>query len=124
MTDLKIGGEFDINPELLINRTEKFSPEGFLFSSGRIAFHAVLDFLKKNRNIDEILLPDYLCTSIIQAAQNNHFTISFYRLTKNLDLDRELFPKGIEDRAILIINYFGLKQPSDDIDFLQNNTHN
>lgn len=120
----KIGGEFEINPSYLKHDIKDFNPKGFLFSSGRIALHVILDFLKTKKNIDEILLPEYLCESIIKTSQNNNFKISFYQLDQNFDINRQFFPKDLKNKAILIINYFGLKKTADDIAYIKDNTEN
>lgn len=122
MTCLKIGGEFEIDPTYLNQNSDSINLKGFFFSSGRVAFHAILDFLKKNKNVNEILLPEYLCQSVLIVTHNNHLKISFYQLDKNLDLNQDLFPKETKNKAILLINYFGLKNMSDTISFLRKST--
>jgi len=122
MIQNKIGGDFEIEPSLLINNKLEFKPKGYLFSSGRIALHVILGFLKNEKNINEILLPDYLCESIIKTAENNNLKISFYKLDHSFNPDKNCFPLSLTNKAILVINYFGLIDIHDTISFIKKNT--
>jgi len=119
----KIGGEFEIDPGLF-SLPGKYDPKGYLLSSGRAALDVILAFLREKKGINEILLPDYLCESILTAAEKNSFKISFYKLNRDFELDLLRFPDKLKDKAILVINYFGLKKTDETISFLKNNTEN
>jgi len=117
-----IGGEFEIVPALLKNNN-KFFKNSF-FSSGRGAFAAILKFIRQNYGINKILLPDYLCSSIIRTVEVLNFKFDFYRINKELLLDKNSFLKRFDrirndDCAILCINYFGLLDLEDTIIWLR-----
>ena len=59
---------------------------------------------------DEVLLPDYLCGSIVSAIKHCGVKYKFYRVTKNFELDIHDITKKITEssKAIYIIHYFGI----------------
>jgi len=115
----RIGGEFEIDPKLLLPVKKETRFSGMLLSSGRSAFSFILSYLKKNYNICEILLPEYLCGSLISTVKKNGFEYTYFNLDENLEIDRDKFPNDIDNKAVLLINYFGLKDTSQEIDFIK-----
>lgn len=78
-------------------------PAAIRFQSGRAAFRAVLE----SANFTKVLLPVYLCDSMIQAVIDAGAGVATYWL------DDSLYPKGLPDPfpencAVLYVNYFGL----------------
>ena len=108
--DKIIGGEFEIDVQQHYQNRNAV-PEGVVtFSSGRSALYNILAFVKAKKNIKTVLFPDYLCDSVYQMALKNQLNVEFY------ELDEQLTPK-YEDiankynttTAVLLINYYGLK---------------
>lgn len=107
-----IGGEFDVDLQRL-----KYSHSGnvcldglYKYSTGRSALYHILLDVKKRNNISKILLPDYLCSSVVFAAEKADVEIVFYPLNDKLELDEKLFANLYEEKsAVLLINYFGLQ---------------
>ena len=107
-----IGGEFDVDLQSL-----KYSHSGnvcldglYKYSSGRSALYHILLDVKKRNNISKILLPDYLCSSVVIAAEKSDVEVVFYPLNDKLELDEKHFAKLYEEKcAVLLINYFGLQ---------------
>lgn len=107
-----IGGEFDVDLQSL-----KYSHSGnvcldglYKYSSGRSALYHILLDVKKRNNISKILLPDYLCSSVVIAAEKADVEIVFYPLNDKLELDEKLCANLYEEKsAVLLINYFGLQ---------------
>jgi hypothetical protein len=118
----RIGGELEINPAYLKPGETEFNPKGILLASGRMALDVILKYLSDNKKINEILYPGYLCDSLIGVAVNNNLKITFYQLDKYFHIDKASFPKDLENKAVLLINYFGLIDTSEDILFLKKNT--
>lgn len=107
-----IGGEFDVDLQSL-----KYSYSGnvcldglYKYSSGRSALYHILLDVKKRNNISKILLPDYLCSSVVIAAEKVGVEVVFYPLNDKLELDEKHFANLYDEKcAVLLINYFGLQ---------------
>lgn len=107
-----IGGEFDVDLQSL-----KYSHSGnvcldglYKYSSGRSALYYILLDVKKINNISKILLPDYLCSSVVIAAEKADVLVVFYPLNDKVELDEKHFANLYEEKcAVLLINYFGLQ---------------
>ena len=107
-----IGGEFDVDLQgLQYTQSNNGSLEGvYKYSSGRSALYYILLDVQKRYGITAVYLPDYLCSSIVTAAEKSQMQVMFYNLNDQLEIDVEKFPlKSNEKAAILLINYFGLK---------------
>lgn len=80
-----------------------------------------MTFVKKNIDIKYLLLPDYLCDSILEVLKNFDYEIKFYALDKNLEIEKIEFSKQyIKSSIVLIINYFGCINCSSQISFIKN----
>lgn len=117
-----IGGEFDVDLQSL-----KYSYSGnvcldglYKYSSGRSALYHILLDVKKRNNISKILLPDYLCSSIVIAAEKADEEVVFYPLNDKLELDEKHFAKLYEEKcAVLLINYFGLQNLQNQVAYVR-----
>lgn len=115
MPELIIGGEIEFDLSILNRQKVKNSLSNEVFySSGRDALHAILESIKK-RNINRILLPDYLCSSIVSTVITAGFEYEYYRLTDELLPDYMHIGSKADKDAILIINYFGMQNLSESI---------
>lgn len=75
------------------------------FQSGRSAMQAVLEC----NGIDRVMMPSYICDSIIKSAADAGVEVELY------DLDESLYPKKLplelsSGCVFLYVNYFGLCQ--------------
>ena len=103
-----IGGEFEI--DLSIQRDAfKFAPDTYYYASGRSALYQILKSLK-NR-VNKIWFPDWLCYTMVEAAQKAGFEYEFYELSNKFMATVEaLDAKDFKDGClVLLINYFGLQ---------------
>lgn len=107
-----IGGEFPIAVTDILNASIKYLevPNVYAYSSGRAALYQILKFLKQEKGINHILLPDYLCSSVLVPVKALGLDFKFYPIDEQLELDASSFAKLYKkDSAVLVINYFGLK---------------
>lgn len=80
-----IGGEFECvstkeqSSHCIIEQIEPYT-----FSSGRVALYNIVMYCKKNLQCDKVILPDYLCDSIIYAIQCAELETEFYHVTAEL----------------------------------------
>ena len=116
MDGLKIiGGEHKIDPNALqcrINRT--VSPR---FSLGRTCLHAILASLQSE--ISCLLLPDYLCYSVVEVPLKMKMPIAHYHISTDFMPDYEDVRKKINENigkmGIVLISYFGIVDLNDSI---------
>jgi hypothetical protein len=106
-----IGGDFEFNIDDLKkkpgNGIPLCGPKGTWTASGRSAFSIVLKHLR-NKGIGEVLLPAYLCESILQPVKALGFKYSFYHVDNSLAAHPE--PKS--GTVVYLIHYFGWMNPS------------
>ena len=103
-----LGGEFEI--DLGIQR-DAFQPasDTYYYASGRAALYQILKSMK-NR-VNKIWFPDWLCHTMVEAAQKAGFEYEFYELSDMFlatveALDAKSFKDGC---LVLLLNYFGLQ---------------
>ncbi len=75
-------------------------------------------YFKEN---DVILLPDYLCLSIIAAFAPTKLKYRFYRIDKDLNIDTEDLKRQLDNdvRAIYITDFFGFPFKKETVDELK-----
>lgn len=107
-----IGGEFPIAVTDVLNAEGRHSviPDVYTYSSGRAALYQILNYLKQEKGITRVLLPDYLCSSVVVPVKALGLEYAFYQIDENLELEQDNLSKLYGDNTvILLINYFGLK---------------
>lgn len=107
-----IGGEFPIAAADLLNAGIKqtVSPDVYAYSSGRAALYQILKFLQQEKGINHILLPDYLCSSVMVPVKALGLDFTLYPIDEQLELEPTSFSRLYKNcTAVLLINYFGLK---------------
>lgn len=105
-----IGGEFEIAFKNDFSSCSKLPQEfsqGQFYSSGRAALYHILN-LAKQLGKDKILLPDYLCESIVEIVKLASIPFEFYKVNPDLTINlNSLFKRYKTESSIFIINYFG-----------------
>ena len=117
-----IGGVFDVDLQSL-----KYSHRGnvclyglYKYSSGLSALYHILLDVKKRNNISKILLPDYLYSSVVIAAEKADVEVVFYPLNDKLELEEKHFANLYEEKcAVLLINYFGLQNLQNQVAYVR-----
>lgn len=125
---MEIGGEFcfaDMGPapdggasvaDLLDGWSRRYPT--LLLSSGRSAYLNVwLNLLHAGRDLDAVLLPSFLCYSILMPFRRMGVRIEYYRVGADLsvdweDLERKAGRLGSKAVAV-IVNYFGFPESGD-----------
>lgn len=110
-----IGGEFQIAITDVLNAESR--PSGafdvYEYSSGRAALYQILKYLKLEKGINNVLLPDYLCGSVLVPVKSLELEYAFYPIDDQLELEQLSFSKLYKPNSVvLLINYFGLKDLS------------
>lgn len=117
-----IGGEFQIAVTDILNAQNRHfdAPDVYAYSSGRAALYQILKFLKQEEGITLVLLPDYLCSSILVQIKDLELEYKFYPIDEQLELIESDFSKlYTKGSAVLLINYYGLKNLSCQINFVR-----
>lgn len=118
-----IGGEFPIAVTDVLNAEGRHSvnPDVYTYSSGRAALYQILNYLKEEKGINRVLLPDYLCSSVLVPVKALGLEFVFYQIDEGLELEQENLSKLYKGgTAILLINYFGLKNLDKQITAIRN----
>lgn len=105
-----IGGEFEIEwSKLEHERHVALAPNEYAYSSGRAALFQILSHVRDAMGVQRILLPEYLCDSIVTTVLKADFEYAFYPLKEFFEIDEQGLQKAYQpNSSILIINYFGL----------------
>ena len=113
-----IGGEFQIAVTDILNAQNRHfdAPDVYAYSSGRAALYQILKYLKQEKGITHILLPDYLCSSVLVPIKDLELEYIFYPIDEHLELiESEFLKLYITGAVVLLINYFGIKDLSGQI---------
>lgn len=117
-----IGGEFPIAVTDILNAgsRRKDVPGVYKYASGRAALYQILKYLKSERGVSRVLLPDYLCSSVLVPVKKLELECEFYPIDEALELEEEAFNAIYKAKtAVLVINYFGLKDLSKQVSFIR-----
>ena len=113
-----IGGEYPIAVTDILNAQNRHleAPDVYTYSSGRAALYQSLKYLRQEKNINHLLLPDYLCSSLLVPVKELGLDYAFYPINETLELEPSSFqPLYNNGTAVLLINYFGLQDLSSQI---------
>jgi dTDP-4-amino-4,6-dideoxygalactose transaminase len=107
----EIGGDFQIRPTTLLSFPESAVPHGLLLASGRDCLHYLIEALGLKRE-DTVLLPAYLCESILKPFHEQQIRVTFFKIRADLGVDVADVEKKAEAgvKAVLVIHYFGFIQ--------------
>ncbi|MHC1703456.1 MAG: hypothetical protein AB9846_06065 [Tenuifilaceae bacterium] len=106
-TDIKIGGEFEIDP-IVLSDYPNFVPNKdiLMFSSGRGALVFILKLINQSVN-KTIHIPYYICPSVVDACKKGGFNIRFYELNSSFLLPLDYLSNINKYDVLLTVNYFG-----------------
>ncbi len=90
----------------------KYAPKKYdinFYQSARNAIEDLLSFLKSERGITKVVLPDYVCQTVKDAAIRANVVVDEYRVTVNYEADpKEIEEKITDDSCVYICHFFGL----------------
>lgn len=113
-----IGGEFQIAVTDILNAQNRHSEtlDIYTYSSGRAALYQILKSLRREKNVTHVLLPDYLCSSVLVPVKELNLDYTFYPINEKLELESASFQSLYKkETAVLLINYFGFLDLSSQI---------
>ena len=106
-----VGGEFYADERWRLDEPV-IDTSGSIFLNGGKACLTVIGEYLIAQGIREVLLPSYLCPSILNALGPLGLSFAFYQVQPDLRIDLEdLARQAHGQRAVYFINYFGFNQP-------------
>ena len=107
-----VGGEFYDDPVWLVDKPT-LSTRGMTFLNGGKACLIVISEVLLSRDIQHILLPSYLCPTIVNTLERCGLTCAYYQIKPDFSIDLDdLAQKTGSHKAVYFINYFGFLQPT------------
>lgn len=97
-----IGGYFELE---LQSGKRHYYDRAYRFHSARQAMECILSA----RKYKAVFVPFYICDSVLEPFQRLGITPLFYKLNERLD-PASLPPRLPRETALLLVNYFGVKQ--------------
>jgi dTDP-4-amino-4,6-dideoxygalactose transaminase len=105
-TRYAVGGEIELTPEQLLSVGVRPAPlPGRTIVSGRTGLRLIAQRLE-----GPILLPSYLCASMVQPFHEERVPVSFYPVSDDLTVDADALLRcasRVQPAAILAVAYFG-----------------
>ena len=122
-----IGGEFSI-PISFLKKNSKCNTDTYLnknylfFPSGRDAlYHILKDIAIENSSeFNEILIPNYICSSVASTIKDAGWNLSYYNLDNNFHIDKKDVTLIKCKKVLLLVDYFGCVDLSSDIKKIRN----
>ena len=102
-----VGGEFYYDRQWLTGQQTVDTSGKIFLNGGRACLTVIADYLR-SQGINEILLPAYLCPSILDVLEQNGLSWNFYQVNEDFSIDVEdLLQKAADFQAVYFITYFG-----------------
>ena len=111
---LFVGGEFYYDDQWKTDLSS-FPSEGTIFlNGGKACLTVICDYLR-DRGIRRVLLPAYLCPTIVDTIESCGLSCDYYNISPSFTIDTTDLERQLRDKqAVYFINYFGFS-PSPDI---------
>ena len=106
-----IGGEFEIRWSDLYAQSKRWTlgQDEYAYASGRAALFQILRYCHQSLRTCTILLPEYVCDSVVDAARQSALEVKTYPITDAMQMDTDALRNLVaKNTAILIVNDFGL----------------
>lgn len=104
-----VGGEFYDDTAWVKTTPAPPVEDSIFLNGGRACLSVIVDYLYAN-GIDQVLLPAYLCPSILDVLDQHSFNYTFYNINQDFSIDIEdLLTKTASQRVLYFINYFGFQ---------------
>lgn len=105
-----VGGEFYNESRWQVNSPVIETGHMTFLNGGKACLMIISDYLI-DHGIDRILLPSYLCPTIVNTLEKCGLTCSFYQVNEDLSIDEDDLSRNAEGyRVVFFINYFGFSR--------------
>lgn len=107
-----VGGEFYYEPNWIANQPTISTQNMTFLNGGKACLIVISDYLI-DHGIKKILLPSYLCPTIVTTLERCGLICEYYQINSDFSIDLEdLTQKVIRHTAVYFINYFGFLHPA------------
>jgi len=117
-----IGGEFWYDKRILKKGSNNFNEKKLIYlDGGQSAIEFILSKINFNKN-EYILMPSYLCPTILFKFTKNDINILYYEIGADLSIDInsvKTLIKKYDISALFFINYFGFYHNDESITYLR-----
>lgn len=114
-----VGGEFYYDGAWMLDTPANFPGDGYFLNGGTACLTVIGDYLR-DHSVERVLLPAYLCPSIVHTFERDGLAWDFYQVNEDLSLDLDdLARKAAGAKAVYFINYFGFAHNPQTQDFFQ-----
>lgn len=104
-----VGGEFYYDEQWLVN-SPVINTTGMTFLNGGKACLIVIARFLRSHKIDRVLLPAYLCPTIVDTLESCGLHCAYYPMREDLSIDLDALERKLgSHKAVLFINYFGFQ---------------
>lgn len=106
-----VGGEFYQDTRWLADKPTISTENMTFLNGGKACLVVICDYLLEH-GVKKILLPSYLCPTIITTLEGCGLTCDYYQINPDFSIDlNDLAQKANDHRAVYFINYFGFLHP-------------
>lgn len=104
-----VGGEFYYDDKWQLDRPQVDTGDLIFLNGGKACLIVIADTLL-SRGVDRILLPSYLCPTIVNTLESRGLRCDYYPIRSDLTIDLDSLDESINHyQAVFFINYFGLR---------------
>lgn len=113
-----VGGEFYYDQRWQQDKPTLSTEKWHFLNGGRACLAVIGDYLV-DHDIHKILMPSYLCPTILDALERCGLDHGFYQVNEDLSIDLDdIAQKAGAYKAVYFINYFGFLHPPKVRDYL------
>ncbi len=114
-----VGGEFYYDPSWRVSIPLVATDHMTFMNGGKACLIVISDYLR-DHGINRILLPSYLCPTIINTLEKCRLACAYYQVNPDLSIDLEdLARKAPGFNAVYFINYFGFSRSQEELTLLR-----
>lgn len=114
-----VGGEFYYDERWAAEGPGLLTGQMTFLNGGRACLTLIGSWLL-DHGIQRVLLPSYLCPSILTTLENGGLTYEFYQVREDFSIDLEDLARRIDlTQAVYFINYFGFHHNAETLQFFR-----
>ena len=113
-----VGGEFYFDTRWLADKPTISTENSTFLNGGKACLIVISDYLLAH-GIKKVLLPSYLCPTIVSTLEHCGLTCDYYQINPDFSINLDdLDQKAANRQAVYFINYFGFLHPIPTLNYL------
>ncbi len=114
-----VGGEFYQEDHWISDTPTLSTGDMYFLNGGKACLIVIGDYLL-DHGIDKILLPSYLCPSIVMTFESGGLRCDYYQVNADLSIDPDDLSQKMDGyQAVYFINYFGFLPATATLEFFK-----